>query len=251
MFKGFYLGLILVLLGTITSEAQQSAFQIGERLDFKVRYGMISAGYGSLVVEGTQKVNDKITYHIVAKGRSAGFFDMFFKVRDTYQSFVDTTSLLPLEFIRDVEEGNYKVKQHVIFDQDKKIAKSEEDTIDINPITQDLISFVYYLRSLDLSNIKKGDEVPITIYLDDELFETYFKYVGDEKIRTKFGRVNCMAFVPKMQTGRMFEEQEDLKVWVTKDRMKLPIRIKSDLMIGSIKMDITGYENLVTEFNPK
>ncbi len=231
--------------------AQQSAFQIGERIDFKVNYGMINAGHGSLSIKGTEEVGSKTTYHIVAKGKSAGFFDMFFKVRDTYQTFVDTSSLLPLKFTRDIEEGNYKVKQNVIFDQENKTAQSEDDTIDINPITQDLISFVYYLRSLDLSNIKKGDEVPITIYLDDELFETYFKYVGDQKIRTKFGRVNCMTFVPKMKTGRMFDEEEDLKVWITKDRLKLPVRIKSDLMVGSIRMDITGYENLVSEFNPK
>ncbi len=250
MLKEIIVGL-MSLLTIITCEAQQSAFQVGERLDFKVNYGLINAGYGSLEVEGTHKVNDKVTYHIVAKGRSAGFFDMFFKVRDTFQSFVDTNTLLPLEFLRDVEEGNYKKKQHVIFDQNNQLAKSEKDTIDINPMTQDLISFVYYLRSMDLSGLKEGDEIPISIYLDDELFETQFRYDGDDKIRTKFGRVNCMTFVPKMATGRMFDEQEDLKVWITKDRMKLPVRIKSDLMIGSIRMDITGYENLVADFKNK
>ncbi len=252
MFKTVYIAFLFFFIALVgESKAQQSAFKVGERLDFKFNYGLINAGYGSLAIEGTRDINNSVTYHIVAKGRSAGFFDMFFKVRDTYQTFVDTSSLLPLEFIRDIEEGKYKVKQHVIFDQEKKIAKSEEDTIDINPITQDLISFVYYLRSLDLTKIKKGDEVPITIYLDDELFETYFTYIGDQKIRTKFGRVNCMTFVPALQTGRMFEEQEDLKVWVTKDRMKLPVRIKSDLMVGSIRMDLIGYENLVADFNPK
>lgn len=245
--KGYInlLSIFFIIVGIL--HAQQPAFKVGERIDFKVRYGMINAGYGSLAVEGTKLIDDNLTYHVVAKGRSANFFDMFFKVRDTYQTYIDTSSLLPLEFVRDVHEGGYKVNQHVVFDQENKLAKSEEDTISIHPITQDLISFVYYLRSMDLSNIKPGDEVPITIYLDDELFETYFKYTGDQKVRTKFGKVKCMTFVPKMATGRMFDEEEDLKVWITKDAMKIPVKIKSDLMVGSIKMEITGYENLMSE----
>lgn len=216
-------------------EKEHSAFHDGERMLFKIKYGFISAGYGELKVheEGEK-------FHFEAKGWSAGFFDPFFKVRDYYDSYVYSEDMKPYYFTRDIEEGSYKKKQNVTFENQKAI--SEKKSIDIPANTQDLVSFFYYLRSQNLEEMSKNDVINVPIYLDDEIFEAQFTYREDEKLRTVVGRKKCMVFYVKVMSGRVFGDSEDLKVWVTKDDQKLPVKLKAEVAVGSIKMFLDEYK---------
>lgn len=230
---------ILVLFFTVSyafSQEKPVAFNNGETMLFKIKYGFISAGYGELKVH-----EDNEKYHFEAKGWSAGFFDPFFKVRDYYDSYVLADNMMPYYFTRDVEEGNYKKKQNVTFENQK--ASSEKKTIDIPQNTQDLVSFFYYLRSQDLQNMDKKEAIIVPIYLDDEIFEAQFTYEEDEKLRTIVGRKKCMVFSVKVMSGRVFGDSEPLKVWVTKDDQKLPVKLKADIAVGSIKMILDEYKS--------
>ena len=86
------------------------------------------------------------------------------------------------------------------------------------------------------------------IYDDDETFKFRIKYLGKDIIRTKFGKVECLKFRPFVQAGRVFKEQESLTVWVSNDQNKIPLRIKADLAIGSIKADLNAYKGLSHQF---
>lgn len=230
--------ILLFLFGLCSSSAQneQKAFNHGETMLFKIKYGFISAGYGELKVHD---IGEK--FHFEAKGWSAAFFDPFFKVRDYYDSYVYADNMLPYYFTRDVEEGNYKKKQNVTFENEQ--ASSEKKTIDIPTNTQDLVSFFYYLRSQNLEEMKKKETIMVPIYLDDEIFDAQFTYEEDEKLRTVMGKKNCMLFSVKVMSGRVFGDSEPLKVWVTKDEQKIPVKLKADIAVGSIKMLLDEYDS--------
>jgi len=74
------------------------------------------------------------------------------------------------------------------------------------------------------------------------------KFLGTEELRTKYGKVECLKFRPYVQSGRVFKEEESLTLWVSNDLNKIPIRIKADLAVGSIKVDIDGYNGLKNQF---
>lgn len=232
--KIFQFILVLFLTTSLHGQEKPMAFNNGETMLFKFKYGFISAGYGEL------KVHDEGgKFHFAARGWSAGFFDPFFKVRDYYDSYVSADDMMPYYFTRDVEEGNFKKKQNVTFKDQK--ASSEKKTIDIPSNTQDLVSFFYYLRSQDLQSMKKKEKIQVPIYLDDEIFDAEFTYDEDEKLRTVVGRKKCMVFSVKVMSGRVFGDSEELKVWVTKDEQKIPVKLKADVAVGSIKMILDEY----------
>lgn len=82
------------------------------------------------------------------------------------------------------------------------------------------------------------------MFFDDEITKFKLKYVGRQDITTKFGTVSTMVFKPLVQTGRVFKEKESLTLWITDDDNKVPIRIKADLAVGSLKADLDEYKGL-------
>jgi len=228
-------------LRTITNEA----FRPGEVLKFRIHYGIIDAGEATLEVNKDYEVfGGRSCFHFVGSGRSVGAFDWFFKVRDRYESVVDTQALVPWFFIRRVNEGGYIINQNVHFNQFTDSAKSEKATISIPDNTQDLISSFYYARTLDLSQAKEGDIFPITGYLDDEVFPLNLKFLGRETIKSKKGTFRCIKLRPMLQEGRVFKDQEDMTIWVSDDKNKIPVRVQADILVGSIKMDLVDFSNL-------
>jgi hypothetical protein len=82
------------------------------------------------------------------------------------------------------------------------------------------------------------------MFIDDETIKFKLKFVGREDITTKFGVVSSMVFKPLVQSGRVFKEQESLTIWISDDDNRLPIRIKADLAVGSIKADLDAFKGL-------
>ena len=225
---------------------RNQAFRPGEKLNFRIHYGFVDAGTATLeVAPEVRKIGPRECYHIVGSGRSAGAFDWFFKVRDRYESFTDREALIPWLFLRKIEEGGYKKDQRVIFNHYRDSVSSEKSTIFMPKNTQDIISAFYYARTIDFSNSKPGDVFPITGYLDDQLLPLNIKYIGKEVITTSFGLFSCIVLRPMLQQGRIFKDEEDMTVWVSDDLNRVPVRIQSNILVGSIKMDLTGYENLM------
>ena len=173
--------------------------------------------------------------------------EWFFKTRDRYETFVDKDSLVPLEFIRDVNEGGYKINRHIIFDHDSNKAtdlKDKKKSFSIFENAQDLLSTFYYARCLDVKDIKVGDQIPVSMFLDHEMFTFSFKYLGEETLKTKKGKIKCKKFTPLVQEGRVFNEKEGMTLWVSDDENQLPIKLETELVVGSITIDLIEFENL-------
>ena len=234
---------------------QEQAFGNGEWFKFKMSYsGFLKAGNATLSVSET-KLDDKEVYHVVGKGWTTGMIKWFFKVKDRYESYFDKKKLIPYKFIRNIDEGGYTKDIEINFDQignkayvnDKKHSTKKE--FSTTPNIQDMVSTYYYLRStIDISKIKIGDEFRTTMFFDEENYGFKLKYLGDEIIDTDFGEIEALKFRPSVMSGRVFKEEESLTLWVSKDKNKVPLRIKADLRVGSLRADLEAFKGLKHPF---
>lgn len=224
---------------------KNDAFKKGEFLKFRLHYGIIDAGYATLEVKEEDKTfGGRPAYHIVGIGESQGAFDWFFKVRDRYETYIDAQSIAPWVFIRRVDEGGYKINQNYVFNHYKKTVTADGKNFTVPQYAQDMLSSFYYARTLDFTNAKPGDVFGMDSFVDNELFPVKIRFVGRETIKTNLGTFRCLKFRPVVQKGRVFKKEEDLNVWITDDKNKIPIRAQAELLVGSIKMDLTDYKNL-------
>ena len=228
---------------------KQNAFKKGEFLRYDVSYGYFDAAEATLEVKKySQKINGRNTMHIVGKGRSRGALSIFFRVEDRYETYIDEEALLPWKFIRHVREGGYKLDRNIKFNHytNKAIVEqNDSQRYPVEPNTQDLLSAFYYARTLDLQNAKLNQEFVVNTFFDREMYPLKFKFLGKEELKTKLGTFECLKFRPIVESGRVFKEEEDVTIWVSNDPNKVPLKVQSDLLVGSIVMELVEHKNLV------
>ena len=225
---------------------ENKAFQAGEMLKYKFAYGFLNAGEAVLEVKKSdRKIQNREILHVVGRGYSISAFDWFFKVRDRYETYIDKEGIFPWLFVRRINEGGYSKEQDYKFYQHKgKVVDEDDKTYDIPYGIQDMLSSFYYARTIDFSNAKKGDVFEFQSFVDEEVYPLRIKYAGDKTIKVDKGKFNCMVFHPVVQEGRIFEDDDDLTVYITKDENKIPILAKAKILVGSIRMELIDYDNL-------
>lgn len=230
--------------------AQKKAFDDGEWFKFRIHYGWFNASYATLEVKN-ETLNGVPVYHVEGKGKSTGLLDIFFKVNDVYETYIEKSTGLPIKFVRNINEGGHKKNLFIEFDQDNKKATVHDlkhkkvKTYDAKPNVQDLLSVFYLLRDrIDPDTVEKGDELDINLFFDNEnyMFKTVF--LGRETVKTKFGKVKCLKFRPYVQAGRVFKAEESLTFWISDDANKIPIKIKAKLAVGSLEADLDNFKGL-------
>lgn len=247
--------LVLVLFTFVSFDSRQTeAFAVGEWFIFRIHYGLVNAGYTTLEVKEAT-INDKKVFHVIGKGYTTGLSKFFFKVEDVYESYIDRETRNPYQFVRKIDEGGYTKNQHGFFNQvENKISVKNykghtEQTFDIPKNTQDILSSFYYLRNYpNIDKLKTGEFVAIDMFFDDKTTKFRLKFIGRENIKTKFGDVATMVFRPFVQSGRIFKEEESLTIWISDDDNKIPLKIKANLAVGSIKADLEGFKGLHNPF---
>ncbi len=227
--------------------ARNRAFAQGERVTFKVFYSVIGiyvdAGTAHFAV-AREQYNNRPVYHVVANGFSNPRYDWIFKVRDRYESYMDTGTLRPYRFVRDVQEGGYKKQEDVKFNDPSGTAVSTRGEFQVPACIQDVISAVYHARNLDFDHYKSGEKIPFSMFIDDKTYHLYIRYMGKEEIRTKYGRFRAIKLKPMLIRGNAFSGGEKMTLWVSDDPNHIPLRIESPISVGSVKVDMMGYANL-------
>ncbi len=239
--------LLVLCLTTLAGSAQlletrkAAAFQGGERLTYKLKYGFITAAEGVLTVEDTDiKFENKPVFHLVAEGKTSGTFDIFYKVRDRYDSYVDKTELLPYLYTENIREANYRRTDKVRFYRDQQKVVGDKGTFKAEGQVFDLISAYYFARSLDLTNISPGETIKMKYFLKDEVSNFEIQYVGKERIKTSLGYFNCLKFSPAIEPGRIFRKDSKLYLWITDDGNRIPVKAQVEILIGSVTLEING-----------
>ena len=245
---------ILFLLLTNTSQQQEEfcglhnrAFNAGEQVTMEVYYTTLGLYVGAGEAKFTttlEEYNGIPVYHCVGTGTTYSFFDNFYKVRDRYETYIDTANMLPVKFIRNVYEGGSKIYNNVTFNHKAGTAVSTHGVFKVTPCIQDVISSVYYARNIDFNKYKPGDKIPFDMFLDDEIYHLYLRYEGKENVKTKYGKFRAIKFKPLLIKGSIFQGGENMNVWISDDANHLLLRAESPISVGSIKVDMMGYRNL-------
>ncbi|MFT3936751.1 MAG: DUF3108 domain-containing protein [Chitinophagaceae bacterium] len=225
---------------------RNTAFQAGESSTYVVYYTLgvyIAAGEANFTTV-LEHLNNKPVYHITGTGKTYSFYDSFFRVRDKYETFTDTTTLQPQKFIRNVDEGGYKKYENVVFNQQTNTAITNNGVFKVPNCVQDVLSAIFYARNIDFNKYKVDDKIPFTMFLDNENYNLYIRYMGKETIKTKYGKFRAIKFKPLLVKGTIFEGGEKMVVWVSDDANHLPLRVESPISVGSIKVDMMNYKNL-------
>ena len=227
-----------------------NAFTFGEKLVYRVHYGWLTAGVTTFeVMQNPANISGRTCYHIVGKGYSTGAFDWFFKVRDNYETYLDDKALLPMKFIRDVSEGGYTFNNRITFDHFANRSQTLKGTYDVPPGIQDVLSVIYYFRTFNFDSYHVNDTIPVIIFLDNELCRVSIKYLGREVIKTQLGKFNTIKVQPQLISGTVFKEDAKMYVWISDDENKIPIRIESEIIVGSIQADLKEFSGLKNDLS--
>jgi hypothetical protein len=227
--------------------ARNFTTQDGEQINYVVYYSVmgIYANAGDATFTNTvEKLNGKTVYHIIADGKSNSSYDWIYKVRDKYETYIDTATMEPLKFVRSVNEGKHKHYENITFNHTAKTAVTSDGVYKIPDCIQDVISAVYCARNINFDNFKKDDKIPFKMFLDNEVYDMYIRYLGKEDVKTKFGKFRAFKFKPLLVKGTIFEGGEKMTVWVSDDANHIPLRIESPIAVGSVKVDMMGYAGL-------
>ncbi|HQU56699.1 MAG: DUF3108 domain-containing protein [Chitinophagaceae bacterium] len=226
---------------------KNTAFNVKEEVSFTVYYSVagiyVNAGDATFT-SSLETLNGRPVYHIVGAGQTNPSYDWIYKVRDRYESYVDTATMQPLKFIRNVNEGGFKMYRNITFNKRANTAVTSKGVYKVPACVQDVVSAMYYARNIDFSLLQPNDKIPFSLFLDNEVFNMYIRYMGKEVIKTKYGKFNAIKIKPLLIKGTIFEGGEHMTVWVTDDANHIPVRVESPIVVGKVKIDMMGYNNL-------
>ena len=244
---------VFVLISMTNSASSQCAgynlaFSSGEQVTYHAYYNWgfiwLNAGRVTFSVKSVLW-NKKEAYHFKSIGVTHANYDRLFTVRDTFETFVDKETLRPLEFKRITNEGSYSSYHHYLFDSinsriysriSKEGGAVKQTTIAWPECSFDVLTMIYQARNIDFSKYKLNDRIPIVMIVEDEIHNLYIRYLGREIVENREGRkFRCLKFSPLLVEGTIFEAGEDMTVWVTDDKNRVPIVVEAKILIGSVK----------------
>ncbi|HEX2608664.1 MAG TPA: DUF3108 domain-containing protein [Flavisolibacter sp.] len=221
--------------------------QNGEQIYFNVYYTVagvyVNAGSASFI-NNLETLNGRPVYHVTGAGGSRPSYDWIYKVKDVYETFIDTATMKTLKFLRNVSEGSTKIYENVAFNRSANTAVTQKGVYKVPACVQDVLSSIYQVRNIDFSKYKVNDKIPFTMFLDNQVYDMYVRLLGREDISTKFGTFHTIKFKPLLVEGTIFKGGEQMTVWVSDDANHIPVRIESPIIVGSVKVDMMGYKNL-------
>jgi Protein of unknown function (DUF3108) len=223
------------------------AYQAGEQINYTVYYAVagvfVNAGNASFT-NTLERINNTPVYHITGEGKTNPNYDWIYKVRDKYETFIDTATMKPLKFLRNVNEGGYKKYENITFNRQANTAVTTTGVFKVPECVQDVVSSIYYARNIDFDKYKVNDRIPFSMFLDNEVFNMYIRYLGKETVKTKYGKFRAIKFKPLLLKGTIFEGGEKMTVWVSDDANHVPLRVESPIVVGSVKVDMMSNSNM-------
>jgi len=252
-----YFFALLFLIGCFNNVSAQQltkisepVFKVGEQLSYKLKYGFFTAAQADLRVESTDiKFEGQPAFHIIAEGRTAGSFDVFYKVRNRYETFVDQKTLLPYFYAEDRHEGSYKHSDKVTFDRENNKIMANKGSFPLKGETFDFLSAYYFARNIDVSKMRIGEKFELQYFLEDAISTLGITYVGKEKVSCSLGTFNCLKFNPTIIPGRIFKKNSKLYLWITDDANRIPVKAQVEVILGSLTMDLTDAKGLKFPLN--
>jgi len=233
-------------------KVENKSFQKNEVLKYRVHYGILNAGTMTLTaVDKGDVVRGRSCYYVRCEGRTNSAVSIAYKVDDRFESLIDKESMAPLRYQKIVKENSYTDKDNAEYFPETSKMKTPSGEMTAPSYTQDIASVFYYFRNVDFTGATPGKTYPVDIYLDQKIYNLSFKYMGKETISTDLGKIRCIKVKPKLVVDRVFKNTDGMTMWVSDDLNHIPIRIQSEIQVGSVKADITSHYGLKNPFDSK
>lgn len=235
------------------SMERELPFKDGERLTYVLSYtwGGVNTDVGEGVT--TLKYKDGM-YNAVVTGKTYKFYDLFFKVREHFESNFDGKSLRPVSFYRNSMEGKYRMINDYKFDNGtwqihartkKKDYAPKDSILPGTALTYDLVTLYYISRTIDFSSVPVDEKQPISFAIDREIHNLYFIYKGKEVKKMKgVGTFNTLKFAVRLVAGEVFTGEDELFLWVSDDKNKIPLWFESKILVGKVYGRLKEWKNL-------
>lgn len=224
---------------------RNDAFGVGERLVFDVNYGFVTAGEAVMWIPGLETVTNRSCFHVQFQVNSLPSFSWIYKVEDKYSTFIDVETIAPWRFEQHIREGNYSRDFIADFDQIKLVAKTTEGEYAIPAYVHDIMSAFYFARTMDFSNSRVGDIVVLNNFYKDKTYELGVKFLGRQELEVVAGTFNTVVLEPMVKEGGLFKSEGRIVIWLSDDDRKIPVRVNTKVVIGSIDTELREYSGLI------
>lgn len=245
----------------VTKITKNTSFQAGELVKYRIHVGFITGGEAAIEVHPKlYSVNDKVCYKINASGQTTGTVGLMFSVKDLWRSYIDTSTLIPEKFYRDISEGKYRLKEKTEFNQEegrvlvqsqKKDKDLKNEFFDIKALnTHDIVSGYYYLRNINYNKLKKGTVISLDAFFENKLYDFKVRYEGKETIKikgTKYGAIKIIPIMPDDQ--ELFDGESSIRIWLSDDENKIPLKAEADMFVAKVQLDLKSYSGLRHKLN--
>jgi hypothetical protein len=211
-------------------------FDVGERLEYDVRFGGIKVGWGSMEVAGTESVRGREAWHTVFRVRGG---TLFFKVDDRFESWFDRSSLASLRYWADQREGSRdRERRYEIFPE--RSLYVEEDGEEQPSVAQPLDdgSFLYFIRTVPL---EVGREYEFHRYFKPDRNPVRIRVLRRERITVPAGTYDAVVVQPIIKAKGIFSEGGRAEVWLSDDDTRIVLQMKSRLPFGSINLYLKSH----------
>jgi hypothetical protein len=229
-----------------------TAFTTGEKLTFDINYGFVTAGEAIMSINGYKYLNGRKTFEINTYASSTETFDKVFKVRDKYSTFLDVEGIFPHRFEQRVREGKYSKDYQAFFDHEEKTAAaSDGKKHKIPQYVHDILSAFYYVRTIDLSKYRKGQKIQLQNFYNGKVHPLDVLVLGRQKIEVDAGKFDCIVLEPLVVEGGLFKNEGSIKIWMTNDANKIPVKMSTEVVVGNIDVVLTKYEGVKNPLKAK
>ena len=232
------------------SIANCQTIKAGEKLIFAGSYNMsgLMTQLAQVTMSTETVATAKNTYlHLSCELSTYSKWDSFFKIRDIYESYVNPVNLKPSLYKRSIDEGGYTKKEKYAFKGNtvsstvKRRKKPEtQKTFTIGGSTQDVISLLYKVRTMDFSKFKVGQTQSLMIVFDEKQIPVTLKYMGKETISAgNLGSKECYKLSIGAKTDALKGKDKNL-IWLTADSKKVPALLKFSIPVGTGQLTLTS-----------
>lgn len=227
-----------------------NAFKRGEKVTFRVHYGWLTAGVATMsVAPDIYKVNDRNCYRLEVTGTSSGLIKQITEIRDVWGAFADTAAIMPHKYYRSIKENSFIKTEEIMFDYPDGLAHVSSSRPPVGEVvlkdnTLDMITGYYYLRLLDYDSMQPETLISLTGIFETQLYSIKIRYKGKERIKTPLGYINTIRLQPIMPENGVFAGENSVKFYISDDANRIPIKIRAELFVGGVELDIEKFEGL-------
>ena len=249
--------LLVFFSGDLVAQNDQHVFLPGEKLTYGAYYNwhFIWVNAGEVVFRAdTIRHDSKTEWEFDAVGKTYKGYDLFYSVRDTFYARAAYADFKPDYFIRKINHARKSSVHQYQFDHEAAkiysfIHRDDElafhDTLPLKTATSDMMSTVYAFRDYPFTHLKEGSQVNFRMLVDNKTEDLYFRYLGKEDVKTRNGRkFLCHQVLIRLLGGDFFPDGEYMKVWFTADKNHIPVRVETEILVGSVNAILTDVEHV-------